>query len=193
MIIQETIKEKSEEPKKSGRERETVFRTTYRIQTNLIQIADNKANLIIGINTMIISSMIAITGYGAVADKLDLYGSNIIFPLVVIMLTCLISAIFAIQSARPEIIQSDKNKINPEKSSLLFFGVIAQYSQTEYINQLGQLLDSRENVYEHMSIDLYNQGVILKRKYNLLSYAYKVFMFGFVFSVMVFLLFIVML
>lgn len=183
-------KEKSEDSKKSGRERETLFRATYRNQSNLIQIADNKANLIISINTMIISSMIAITGYGAIADKLDLYGSNIIIPLVVIILTCLISAILAIQAARPKIIQSHKKKVNPEKSSLLFFGVIAQYSQTEYINQLGQLLESRDGIYEHMSIDLYNQGVILKRKYNLLSYAYKVFMFGFASSVIVFLFFI---
>ena len=188
--MEETIKEKSSEPKKSGRERETVFRTTYRIQSHLIQIADNKANLIIGINTMIISSLIAITCYGAVADKLDLYVSNIIIPLVVIILTCLISAIFSIQSARPKLIQSQKKNLNPEKTSLLFFGEIARYSQTEYLNQLGQLLESRENIYEHMSIDLYNQGVILKRKYNLLSQAYKVFMFGFAFSVIVFLLFI---
>lgn len=188
--MEETIKEKSEETKKSGRERETVFRTTYRIQSNLIQIADNKANLIIGINTMIISSMIAITGYGAIADKLDMYGSNIIIPLVVIILTCLISAILAIQAARPKLIQSHQKNINPEKTSLLFFGVIAQYSQTEYLNELKKLLESREDIYEHMSIDLYNQGIILKRKYNLLSYAYKVFMFGFAFSVIVFLLFI---
>ncbi len=188
--MEETIKEKSEETKKSGRERETVFRTTYRIQSNLIQIADNKANLIIGINTMIISSMIAITGYGAIADKLDMYGSNIIIPLVVIILTCLISAILAIQAARPKLIQSHQKNINSEKTSLLFFGVIAQYSQTEYLNELKKLLESREDIYEHMSIDLYNQGIILKRKYNLLSYAYKVFMFGFAFSVIVFLLFI---
>lgn len=53
--MEETIKEKSEDTKKSGRERETVFRTTYRIQSNRIQIADNKANLIIGINTIIVS------------------------------------------------------------------------------------------------------------------------------------------
>jgi hypothetical protein len=183
-------KEKSEDSKKSGRERETLFRATYRNQSNLIQIADNKANLIISINTMIISSIIAITGYGAVADKLDLYGSNIIIPLVVIILTCLISAILAIQAARPKILMKGKQKILPEKTSLLFFGVIASYTQSEYLDQIGKLLDSRKDIYEHMTIDLYNQGLILKRKYNLLSYAYQVFMFGFAFSVLVFLAFI---
>ena len=104
--------EKSEESKKSGRERETLFRATYRNQSNLIQIADNKANLIISINTMIISSIIAITGYGAMADKLDLYRFNIILPLSLIVLTCLISAMLAIQAARPKIIMFNKNQVS---------------------------------------------------------------------------------
>jgi hypothetical protein len=182
--------EKKDKDSKSGRERETLFRATYRNQSNLIQIADNKANMIISINTMIISSIIAITGYGAVADKLDLYGTNIIIPIVLIVLSCLTSTILAIQAARPKIIQSNKKVINPEKSSLLFFGVIARYTQSDYLNQIGQLLDSKKDIYEHMTIDLYNQGLILKRKYNLLGYAYQVFMFGFAFSVVIFLAFI---
>ena len=43
------------------RGRETLFRATYQNQSSLIQMADNKANIIISINTMIISSIIAIT------------------------------------------------------------------------------------------------------------------------------------
>jgi hypothetical protein len=179
------------ESKKAGRERETLFRATYRNQSNLIQIADNKANIIISINTMIISSIIAITGYGAVADKLDIYRSNIIIPIVLIVLSCLASAMLAIQAARPKIIQSGRKVANPAKSSLLFFGVIASHTQESYLQKMEQLIHSRKDVYEHMTIDLYNQGVILKRKYNLLSYAYQVFMFGFAFSVLVFLIFIV--
>ena len=49
------------------------------------------------------------------------------------------------------------------------------------------LLNSSEEMYEHMTIDLHNQGLILKRKYNLLVYAYQVLMYGFVFSVFIFL------
>lgn len=181
--------EKTDGDKKSGRERETLFRATYRNQTNLIQIADNKANMIISINTMIISSIIAITGYGAVADKLDLYRSYIIFPIVLIILSCLSSTILAIQAARPKIIQLNKKTQNGLRSSLLFFGVIAHHTQAEYLDRMEKLLNSRKDIYEHMTIDLHNQGIILKRKYNLLSYAYKVFMFGFAFSVIMFLIF----
>lgn len=76
------------------------------------------------------------------------------------------------------------------KSSLLFFGEIAKRTQQEYLNEMDALINSRKDIYEHMTIDLHNQGLILTRKYNLLSYAYQVFMFGFAFSVLIFLVFI---
>lgn len=173
--------------KKPGRGRETLFRSAYQNQSNLIQMADNKANIIISINTMIISSIIAITGYGAVAGKIDTYEATVMVPIVMIILSCLVSVIFAIQAARPKLIQAKAEGGEMQKSSLLFFGVISRHSQQDYLTKMKDLLDSDTDLYEHMTIDLHNQGKILKRKYNLLAYAYQVFMFGFIFSVLVFL------
>ena len=173
--------------KKPGRGRETLFRSTYQNQSNLIQMADNKANIIISINTMIISSIIAITGYSAVAGKIDTYEASVIIPIVMIMLSCLVSVIFAIQAARPKLITAKAEGGGMQKSSLLFFGVIASHTQQSYLQEMKNLLDSETDLYEHMTVDLFNQGRILKRKYNLLVYAYQVFMFGFIFSVLVFL------
>jgi len=173
--------------KKEGRGRETLFRATYQNQSNLIQMADNKANIIISINTMIISSIIAITGYGAIAGKIDAYDSKAIVPIVLIVLSCLISVIFAIQAARPKLLKAKVVGGSMQKSSLLFFGIISSYTQQAYLDEMKKLLDSGDDLYEHMTIDVYNQGLILKRKYNLLVYAYQVFMFGFIFSVLVFL------
>ncbi len=181
------MEEKPPKKKKPGRGRETLFRSTYQNQSNLIQMADNKANIIISINTMIISSIIAITGYGAVAGKIDTYESSVIIPIVMIMLSCLVSVIFAIQAARPKLISAKAEGTGMQKSSLLFFGIIARHTQQSYLQEMKNLLDSDTDLYEHMTIDLYNQGRILKRKYNLLVYAYQVFMFGFIFSVLVFL------
>jgi len=185
----EETEEKEKKKKKADRGRETLFRATYQNQSNLIQMADNKANIIISINTMIISSIIAITGYGAVAGKLSTYGNQVLIPIVLIILSCLVSVIFAIQAARPKLIKAKNEGGEMQKSSLLFFGVIASYSQQTYLDEIKNLLNSENDLYEHMTIDLYNQGLILKRKYNLLVYAYQVFMFGFIFSVLVFLLF----
>ncbi len=189
MFMEETEAKETKEAKnkKAERGRETLFRATYQNQSALIQMADNKANIIISINTMIISSIIAITGYGAVAGKLNTYDSQVLIPIVLIILSCLISVIFAIQAARPKLIKARNIGGSMQKSSLLFFGVIAQHSQQGYIDEMKKLLESGSELYEHMTIDLYNQGLILKRKYNLLVYAYQVFMFGFIFSVLVFL------
>jgi hypothetical protein len=183
-----------EEPKKNKkteRGRETLFRVTYQNQSRLIQLADNKANIIISISTMIISSIIAITGYGAVAGKLNTYDSKVMVPIFMILLSCLASVILAIQAARPKLIKARKIGGEKQKTSLLFFGVISSYSQQAYLEEMKKLLDSGNDLYEHMTVDLYNQGLILKRKYNLLVYAYQVFMFGFIFSVLVFLGFLV--
>ncbi len=177
------------EVKKEKRGRETLFRATYQSQNNLIQVADNKANMIISINTMIISSIIAITGYGAVADKLAEFNIWMLLPLSLIVLSCMLSAILAIQAAKPMLIKPWTSDNNKDKSSLLFFGRIASYSQEAYLKEIKNLLNSGSDLYEHMAIDLHNQGRILTRKYNLLVYAYQVFMFGFVLSVVAFLIF----
>jgi hypothetical protein len=175
--------------KKAKRGWETLFRATYKNQSSLTMMADNKANIIISINTMIISSIIAISGYGAIAGKIDTYEAQFIIPLVLIILSCLVSVVFAITAARPKLIRPVKEDGEMQRSSLLFFGVIASYTQQAYVNDMKKLLDSGNELYEHMTIDLYNQGKILKRKYNLLVYAYQIFMFGFIFSVLVFLAF----
>lgn len=183
--------DKNGKGKSAARGKETLFRVAYRGQNSLIQVADNKANIIISINTMILSSIIAITGYGVVAGQIETYQTQALVPVVLIILSCLVSMIFAIQAARPKIIKAAKGGNSKDKSSLLFFGVIAGYKQKEYLDDLKIMMDNGNELYEHMSIDLYNQGLILHRKYNLLSYAYQVFMFGFVLSVVVFLGFLV--
>ncbi len=186
----ETAKKKNGEGK--GKGRETLFRVAYRNQIALIQIADNKANIIISINAMIISSVIAVSGYGIVADKIVYDKANIIIPITFILLSCLVSAIFAIQAAKPKLIRSSALDENKGKSSLLFFGVISAFTQDQYLQRMNTLLSSDQDIYDTMTIDLYNQGLILTRKYSLLAKAYRIFMFGFILSVWVFLTFLVM-
>ena len=175
--------------KAGGRGRETLFRVTFRNQINLIQIADNKANMIISINTLIISVIISITGYSSVSGGIDFNKGAILIPVILIILTCLISVVYAIQAARPHLIK-DKHKkgiTNPGKSSILFFGNISKMTMDEYLVGMDELLNSRQSIYKNMTIDIYNQGKVLQRKYHLLSIAYLIFMYGFVFSVLLFL------
>jgi hypothetical protein len=188
--MEETSSDQKKDSKSKGRE--TLFRVAYRNQITLIQIADNKANIIISINTMIISSIIAVSGYGIIADRMAYNKANIIVPLSLILLSCLVSAIFAIQAARPKLILPSVLKEDKGKTSLLFYGIISQFTQEQYIQRMNTLISNDKDIYETMTIDLYNQGKILMRKYVLLSRAYRIFMFGFILSVWIFLSFLVM-
>lgn len=175
--------------KSAGRGKETLFRVTFRNQINLVQIADNKANMIISINSTIIAVIMSITGFGSVQDTFET-NTLIIIPVTLIVITCLTSVVFAIQAARPHLIKSQKDRSTGklDKISMLFFGNIADKSLNEYLGVMDDMLKSRNEVYEQMTIDIYNQGKVLKRKYNLLSVAYLIFMFGFIFSVVAFLI-----
>ena len=169
---------------KPGKGRDTMFRAVYMTQVNQNQIADNKASIMISINTTIISALVAVTAYTSESGMLNDGKRIYLLPVLCIILTALISIVFAIQSARPKVVNILKSQT--KKSSLLFFGVVASFTQDEYIRELDELLNRGDEVYRHMAIDVYNQGVVLKKKFNLLSYSYQVFLFGFVISVLLF-------
>ena len=176
----DAIEEKS---KKQGRAKETLFRVTYQHQGQLIQVADYKANLIISISTMIISAIIALIGFGFASGQGEEFSYVLFTPFVIIMFACLIALIFAIQAARPKILFFKPKHPEDQRSSLLFFRTIAAHDQRAYLERMKELLKNEEEIFEHMTIDLYNQGVVLKRKYDQLKYAYAVLMLGFIGSV----------
>ncbi len=177
--------------KQHERGKATLFRVTYNHQRKLIQIADYKANMIITVSAMIISAIVAIVGYGVVAGAIGEYSTKFIVPISLIVLSSLIALVLAIQAARPKLIKAQDWEASGQKSSLLFFGVISGYSQQAYLEKMKTMLAAGEEMYEHMTIDIYYQGLILKRKYNLLVYAYQVLMYGFVISVLIFLAYLI--
>jgi hypothetical protein len=176
--------------KSGGRGRETLFRVTFRNQINLIKIADNKAQMIIAINSGIISVIFTIAGFGVVSESFDQNKTDIVVPITLIILSCLLSIVYAIQAARPHLIKPKKGEAEEKgkNTSLLFFGTISTRTMDQYMEEMDGLLNSKESIYKNMIIDIYNQGMVLKRKYHLLSIAYLIFMYGFVFSVLTFLM-----
>lgn len=176
--------EATEQKLKPGKGRDTMFRAVYMTQLTQNQIADNKASIMISINTTIISALVAVTAYTSDSGFLDEENRIYLLPILCIILTALISIVFAIQSARPKVLNILKSQT--KKSSLLFFGVIASFTQDEYVAELEELLNRGDEIYRHMTIDLHNQGMVLKRKFNLLSYSYQAFLIGFVLSVLLF-------
>ncbi len=167
-----------------GRGKETLFRVAARNQIELIAIADNKANIIIGINALIISVIIALLGsrFTFAGESLTT-NAGILLPFSILLIFSLVSCILAIIAAKPVIIRT-RNREGKARS-ILFFDFSSKITLDEYQDDMRKLLGSKQDIYDQMMVEMYSNGQVLKRKYSYLSVAYWLFMIGFISSVFV--------
>lgn len=171
-------------PKKAGSARgiETMFRTAYRVQMDLTDLADNKANMMMSINGIIISIILA-----AVAPKLDT-NPWLLLPTIILLLGTLVSMVYAILAARPRV-SSDPITLSDLKRSrgnILFFGNFANLSEDDFVEGMEELMEERELLYETMVRNIYGIGAVLRKKFALLQIAYSAFMTALILGVLAF-------
>jgi len=170
-------------PVKEGRGIETLYRSVYAYHINLTSIADNKANMMISINTIIISIVITLFGTGFTFSTQNEFSSiRFVFPMAFLLLTSLLTVVFAILSARPNVTNKEKFELSKKDSSILFFGNFAQLQLKEFVDRIQDLKQEKDELYNSMSVDIYYLGSVLVKKYKYLSWSYNIFMFGMVFS-----------
>jgi hypothetical protein len=170
---------------------ETMFRTTYRNHINLSSIADQKANMMISINAIMMSVIITVVGSGISFSGSGTY-SHIRFalPICILLLSSLTAVIFAVLSANPTITnkrEEDTTKKH-KKSSLLFFGNFANLELDQFIVEMNALMQNKGGLYNNMTTDIYYLGKVLTRKYQLLRISYSVFMLGLILCVLSFMI-----
>lgn len=165
-----------------GRGVETMYRTTYRTHINLSSIADNKANIMLSINAIIVSITLS-----TLVPKFDDI-PNLVIPTVVLLLVCLIAIIFATLSTRPKITEGrfTRKNIEERNANLLFFGNFYNMSLDDYHWGMLEMIKDEDFLYSSMTRDLYYLGIVLAKKYKYLSYCYTVFMYGLIISVVTF-------
>ena len=165
-----------------GRGVETMYRTTYRTHVNLSSIADNKANIMLSINAIIVSIIVS-TLVPGFADN-----PKLIIPTVVMLTVCLLAIVFATLSTRPKITEGKftRKDIQEKKSNLLFFGNFYNMNLDDYHWGMMEMIKDQDFLYSSMTRDLYFLGVVLAKKYRYLSYCYGIFMYGLILSVIVF-------
>lgn len=176
------IESNMEKVKREGRGIETLYRSIYQYHIDLSGIADNKANIMISINTIIISLIITLFGSGYTFSSGAGAVSSIrfVFPVALLLITSLLAVVFAILSARPNVTSKEKFELKQKKGSAIFFGNFAQLDLTEFVNHLKMLKDQKEELYDSMSVDVYYLGSVLLKKYKLLTWSYNLFMGGLV-------------
>ncbi|GJM35137.1 MAG: hypothetical protein DHS20C18_41380 [Saprospiraceae bacterium] len=164
---------------------QTFFRTNYRNHINLSAIADNKANIMISVNTILISVLITALSYQHIAEK----NPMVIMPVVIFLVTGLASLTFAILSARPKVTVLNDQKIAPAEArkNIIFFGNFVSLNLDQYEEAMDAMFRDGELLIGNMTRDLYYLGKVLDKKYRFLSISYNIFMVGFVATVVTFL------
>jgi len=186
--LQEVVRQEQEEQPdtihqqqqlKRPRAVDTMFRSAYRVQMDLTSLADNKANMMISINGIIISIIIA-----SVAPKLD---SNpwLLVPTAVFLAGTLISIIYAILAARPRVSSApiSLQDIEHSKGNILFFGDFSVLDKAEFLSGMQELIKDQEAVYDEMILNIYGLGSVLSKKFALLRVAYTAFMLALILGV----------
>ncbi|WP_462254202.1 Pycsar system effector family protein [Ekhidna sp.] len=159
---------------------ETMFRTTSKNHMELSAIADNKANIMISINSIILSVMVSV-----LIRKLEEY-PHMTIPAIVLTLVCLTTIVFAVLATRPNVSKGkfEHEDIINKKANLLFFGNFHKMKLEDYQWGMQEMLKDADYLYGSMIKDIYFLGAVLGKKYRLLRMSYTIFMFGFVLSIL---------
>ncbi|MEM7107214.1 MAG: Pycsar system effector family protein [Bacteroidota bacterium] len=163
---------------------ETMFRITSKNHLTLSAMADNKANIMISINSIILSVLVSV-----LFRKLEDY-PHLMFPGLILVIVCLITIVFAVLATRPNISSGEftRKDIEDKKTNLLFFGNFHNSKLEDYMWGMKEMMRDADYLYGSMIKDIYFLGKVLGKKYKMLRRSYTVFMFGFIISILSFLI-----
>ena len=152
-----------------------IIRTTFRNNADMTAIADNKANILMTLNGIMLTLLIPMT----LSNRELIVSTYFYIPLAILYATCLFTVIVSALSTRP--IKFGKQKVmrdGSHKFSPFFFGNYYSLSIEEYMPVLDRALDDPEKIKTHIKTDLFFMGKGLGKKYILIRRAYSVFVIG---------------
>ena len=181
-VEKEKLAAKKEIDKKAERGIETMFRNVMRTHVSFSSMADTKANIMISVNTLILTAVIAV-----LARKLDT-NPHLIFPTALLTLVSLVTLIFAVLVTRPKVTQGTftRNDIKNKETNLLFFGNFSNMNLQDFSWGMLEMMNDRDYLYASMIKDFYYLGKVLGQKYKYLRICYNIFMYGLILSVIAF-------
>lgn len=176
-------KYKNESPDRSV---QTLYRVTLKNHLKLSDIADTKANILLSVNAIIISLVLA-----NLLTKLDNPSNTyMIYPTLILIMFSIVSMVLSVLATRPNVTSGKftKEDVEKRKVNLLFFGNFHQMELSEYEWALKELVKDKDYVYSSLTKDLYYLGIVLNKKYKILRITYNIFMLGMIISVISFII-----
>ena len=161
---------------------QTMFKTALRNHIDLSAIADNKANIMLSVNALIITFALPLLGKEIAANRV------LLFPTILLLSVCVVSMIFATLATRPIPMKgySSMESILAKKSNLFFFGNYYRMSFEEYEQGMNATVADDTILDTTIMRDLFFLGRTLGFKYAHLRKCYTIFMYGIIVTVIAF-------
>jgi predicted metal-dependent HD superfamily phosphohydrolase len=163
---------------------QTMLRLTSENHMRLSEMADNKANILISVNAIIISVILSV-----LIRKIEV-DTHLAIPTFIFLATGLATIVLSILATRPKITEGrfTREDILNRKTNLLFFGNFFNSELEEYKWGMSTMMRDPNYLYGTLVDDIYYLGKVLGRKYKLVRIAYSVFMIGIIVSALAFIL-----
>jgi predicted metal-dependent HD superfamily phosphohydrolase len=163
---------------------ETVFRNSSSNHLNLSVMADNKAFIMISVNSILIS-----VGVGLIIGKFVLI-PKLFIPTVLLMSVNVATIIYSVLATRPGVMRGTftREEVDNKTVDLLFFGNFFKMPLTDFEYGMRKMMDDDDFLYGNLIRDIYSQGKNLGRKFRLLRISYTLFMYGMGCTVLAFIL-----
>lgn len=185
-ITEESEKKNKKKNKDNIPERgiETMFRISAANNVRISAMADNKAHIMISVNTIMISVILGFM-IQTISEK-----KYLIIPTLVLLFINLTTIVLALLATKPVIKLNEgvftKAQVDDQSVNLLFFGTYFNSNFEDYEYGIKSVMNDRNYLYSTLTKDLFWQGKVLGKKYGLLQKAYIIFMYGLVISVLSF-------
>jgi hypothetical protein len=149
------------------------LRTAHQNQTQLVVLADQKANILIGVLAIIFTIILTNTNFITGIEQ------SFLIPFAGFLLLEIIAVLMAFLVVLPKNIKRHKDLKLDDVANPLFFGIYTEFGQDDYVQHLLGKIHDNHSARAYLLTDYYQTGVVLRKKYTLLKYAYSFAVAGF--------------
>jgi predicted metal-dependent HD superfamily phosphohydrolase len=146
---------------------DTAFAIAAQNNQHLSSLADNKAHILITVNSIILSALISL-----LIRKLQ-ESTYLTFPTFLLLSINLFTIVLAIIENRPTLRKGtfSQGDLTQKKINLLFFGNYFKMQPDQFTKGMWMMLDDKVYIYNSIMLDIYYQGTVIGRKYHYLRLA----------------------
>jgi len=165
---------------KFGKDVVNVIRTAMRNNIELTNIADNKANVLLTLNALMITLLAPVVINNM--DAIKQYDLGI--PLAIMVITSCLTIFISVLVLIPRGF-GDKKKSIPYSNhgSPFFFGNFYHMKHDDFQEYFKDVVAKSGDLHSHITEDLFYLGTILGQKMTLIKWAFRIFLVGFFASI----------